>query len=226
MQFFIFLFNLFKKLFLPKVVMSLPPDEPAPPPVVEALVAPEEDPLPPAPEEPDASGIDWSDPKAKISEHFTVEDALLLRSWGVMHVPSADEKASILEIADKLDIVRDLFKESITVTAWIRPDKANCPGSKWDGKSYNRYIYETQVWKNLSDEEKAKKTVPNSPHIKGKAVDWILTGKGTVEECDRIRKRLLPHLDNLNCRMENTQKKGNWIHLDTISPMGRRFFIP
>lgn len=174
--------------------------------------------------------IDWSNPKAKISANFTVSEALTLPSWGVMHVPSEEEKKAIIGIAQKVSqaalILEKIIgrKVAISVHAFMRPGKANIPGSKWDGMDYNRYIYETQVWKNLTPEEKAKKRVPNSPHRTGHAIDFHIIGFEGKEKCLQIRNMLLPHLESLGLRMEKMD--GGWIHLDDLPVVNARYFNP
>lgn len=179
----------------------------------------------------DINSINWADPKAKVGDRFTVKEALLLPSWGVMHVPSEDEKKAIVNIAAKVNDAA-LYLEnklghkiSIIVHAFVRPEKANCPGSKWDGKDYNRYIYETQVWKNLTEEEKAKKTVPKSPHRTGHAVDFHIVGFEGKEGCLKIRELLKEVLEKLGLRMERMDN-GAWIHLDDMPVINARYFNP
>lgn len=174
--------------------------------------------------------IDWTNPACKIVSRLSVKDALLLPSWGAYHVPSEDEKAAMLGIAKKVNNVIDklslqLGKElHINVHAWMRPEKANIPGSKWDGKDYNRYIYETQVWKDLTPEEKALKKVPNSPHKTGHAIDFHIVGYEGKEKCAEIRKLLLPLLEEFGLRMEDLD--GGWVHLDDLPVIHLRFFKP
>lgn len=174
--------------------------------------------------------IDWTNPKAKINDRFSVSEALTLPSWGVMHVPSEDEKKAIKGIADKVaaitaEVEAKLGKRlPINVHAFMRPGKANIPGSQWDGKDYNRYIYETQVWKNLTAEEKAKKTVPNSPHRTGHAVDFHFGGYEGKVKCAEMRQLLLPLIEKHGLRMEDMS--GGWIHLDDLPVVNKRFFKP
>lgn len=174
--------------------------------------------------------IDWSDPKAKITSRFSVGEALTLQSWGVIHVPSEEEKAAIVGISNAAGKAMDVLEKiigrhvSINVHAFMRPEKANIPGSKWDGMDYNRYIYETQVWKDLTPEEKAKKTVPKSPHRTGHAIDFHIGGFEGAEKCAQIRQMLLPHLEELGLRMEDLN--GGWVHLDNLPVVHARFFKP
>ena len=88
--------------------------------------------------------IDWSDPKAKISKYFTVGEATWLPSWGKYHVPSEQECANILKLAQAMDKVREIVKSPIKVHVWIRPE------------GYNKQIG----------------GAVNSAHITGEAVDW------------------------------------------------------
>lgn len=178
----------------------------------------------PAPVPESHEDVDWSNPQAPISKYFTVHNATYLPSWKVHHQPTDQQKANILKIAQKMDLVREMLGSPIIVTAWMRPGQAICPGSEWDGKDYNRYIYETQVWKNLSDEEKAQKHVPASPHKDGEAVDWVLVGKEGVDGCNEVRQLLLPKLEEWQLRMEDIQ--GNWVHLDIRAVINSRFFKP
>lgn len=175
-------------------------------------------------------GIDWANPKARINANFSVGEALTLPSWGAMHAPSEDEKTAILSIADQMTrvilvLAKKLNKEiHINVHAWIRPGAANIPGSKWNGKDYNRYIYETQVWKGLSAEEIAKKHVPDSPHKTGHAIDFHVIGYEGPVGCAKIREVLVPELEALGLRMEDII--GGWVHLDNLPVKVSRFFKP
>ncbi len=174
--------------------------------------------------------IDWNNPKARLSENFSVKEALYLPSWQAQHVPSEDEKKAIKGIADKVTKAVQLLEKKlgkqlqVSVHAWMRPGAANIPGSQWDGKDYNRYIYETQVWKDLTPEEKALKKVPNSPHKTGHAIDFHIVGYEGRAKCAEIRQLLLPHLEELGLRMEDLD--GGWIHLDDLPVVNQRFFKP
>lgn len=149
--------------------------------------------------------IDWTNPDDKISRRFTVREALLLPSWGVLHVPSEEEKANILKMAAIMDIVRDRLGKPIKVHCWIRPTSANCPGSPHDGGNYN-----------LAAGSKALR----SAHIIGKAVDFDIG-----DNCDNVRAVLAPMLEELGLRQEDAPGT-NWVHLDCQEPLpgGRRNF--
>jgi hypothetical protein len=192
--------------------------------VVSATPNPAPTPVPAQP------AVDWDNPACKISKHFTVKESTFLNSWQVSHVPSDVQKQAILGIAASMDKVADLLEKalgkpvSMNVHAWIRPDPANCPGSQWDGKDYNRYIYETQVWKDLTSAQKAEKHVPLSPHRTGHAVDFHISGYEGPEGCAKIRALILPHLEELGLRMEDIT--GGWVHLDDLPVVHERFFKP
>jgi hypothetical protein len=174
--------------------------------------------------------INWSNPKQKLTENFTVKEALYLPSWFSYHMPSEEEKTAILEIAKKVTKIISKVEEKlgkqlyIDVHAWIRPEKANIAGSKWNGMDYNRYIYETQVWKDLTPEQKAQKKVPNSPHKTGRAIDFHVIGYEGKEKCAEMRTLLLPYLEEFGLRMEDIS--GGWIHLDDMPVVSHRFFKP
>lgn len=174
--------------------------------------------------------VNWNDPKSKLSENFSVKEALYLPSWGAQHVPSEEEKKAIKGIAEKVTKAINILEKKlgkqlqVSVHAWMRPGQANIPGSKWNGGDYNRYIYETQVWKNLTPEQKAQKKVPNSPHKTGHAIDFHIVGYEGKAKCAEIRQLLLPHLEELGLRMEDLE--GGWVHLDDLPVVHNRFFKP
>jgi len=148
--------------------------------------------------------IDWSDPKCKISKHFTVKEATYLPSWKCYHTVSESEKEEILKLAKIMDTIRERIGKPIAVHVWIRPKKANCPGHERDGQDYNLFIGST-----------SKK----SSHIIGAAVDFHVTG---VSDFNALRQKILPWLEELCIRMENQQ--GNWVHIDTRKKGFSRFF--
>jgi len=88
--------------------------------------------------------IDWKNPQDKISKYFNVHDAIWLPSWQTYHLPTEEEQKNILEMAKKMDTVREFLNLPVNVHCWIRPEK------------YNKEIG----------------GAPGSAHILGKAVDW------------------------------------------------------
>lgn len=150
--------------------------------------------------------IDWSDPKAKISQFFTVKEALWLPSWEVLHVPSETEKEEILKTAQKMDLIREYLERPIIIHCWIRPKNANVPKSKWHARNYNAFVG----------------GAPGSAHIEGKAVDF----HAAKMTCGEVRQLLQSKLSEFDIRMEDIE--GNWVHIDTRQPLRRksRFFKP
>ena len=157
----------------------------------------------------DFTQIDWDDPQDRISEYFTVHEALWLPSFRVYHEPSTTEKDNICRLADKMDDVREDVNAPIIVHVWIRPLKVNAPDTKWDGANYNAYIGSTSL---------------SSAHITGDGVDWHAAGHAGPTGCRHIRQRLVLNLESFGLRMEDIH--GGWIHNDQKPVSYRRFFKP
>lgn len=157
-------------------------------------------------EDKDKHGIDWSDPNAKISKYFTVNESLYLPSWGISHIPSAEEKIEILKLAKIMDIIRERIGKAIVVHVWMRPISVNCPGHERHGENYNLFIGSKSL---------------RSGHIFGKAVDFHVSGE---EDFPKVRKQIEPWLESLEIRMEDNA--GKWVHLDTLPVGNKRFFKP
>lgn len=141
--------------------------------------------------------IDWNSPNSKISEHFTVKEALWLPQWNRMAdaTDGLDEivKQNLIQTFAKLDLIRLVFGKSITVHCAYRPDK------------YNTLV----------------KGAKNSAHKYGQAVDFDVYSF----DCDEVREVLKPKLEELQLRMEDLPKS-NWVHIDTRAPINSRFFRP
>lgn len=143
--------------------------------------------------------IDWADPRHPISSNFTVHEALWLPSARMYALPTDEEKANIVDLAVRMERVRELFGVPIHVHCWLRP--------RW----YNSTI---------------KGASPDSQHLHGKAVDFHVYGYEGATGCAKARSIILPHLEEFELRMED--KQGGWVHLDTksVDGGGRRFFKP
>lgn len=170
--------------------------------------------------------IDWTNPKAKISNHFTVHEALWLPSWHIYHTPTETEKANIIVTAQCMDKVRDLLNVSINVSVWIRPKKVDC--ATFDPKTIK--IDEKDSHKELKEKALAAldynlfigSTATKSAHIVGSAVDWIPSGM----TCDAARKLLKEKLDEFEIRIEALDGSP-WVHVDTKWVKdGHNYFIP
>jgi hypothetical protein len=148
--------------------------------------------------------IDWTDPKAKISEYFTVKEALWLPSWQTMHSPTEEEKLTILNHSKNMDKVREILGVPIQVHCWIRPILNN-PNSPHHGEDYNSLV----------------KGAKNSRHRFGDATDFDAVGLN----CDKVRELLESKLDELNMRMEK-MPGSNWVHVDSGPVISTRYFNP
>jgi hypothetical protein len=142
-----------------------------------------------------------TDPKAKISDHFTYHEALYLPTWKRMadEADGYDAKVedSLKVTFHKLDKVREYFGKPITVHVAYRPE------------AYNHLVH----------------GAANSAHKFGMAVDFHVEGM----TCDEVKKKILDDkmLDIWNMRMEDNGAGASWIHLDTRVPgPGGRFFKP
>lgn len=152
--------------------------------------------------------IDWNDKESLISAHFCVGEALYLPEWKTYHVPSATERAEIVAMAAKMELIRTfLGDKAINVNCWIRPVCANIPGSIFNGKNYNFIV----------------RGAPGSMHIVGGAVDFTVSGV----TCDEVRWLLQDKLADFNIRMEKKPNAG-WIHADikAVPAGGTRYFLP
>lgn len=151
----------------------------------------------------------WADPTSHITTHFTVHEATYLPGWRIHHVPTSTEAAEIIETAQKMEEVRAILGKPMIVTSWIRPaitQAAGQPNSPFNGRSYNSSVIGA---------------ARDSPHIYGKAVDFVVPGM----TCDAVRDFLRYRLEELNICMEDMKGYG-WVHLDRYPPErhGRRAF--
>lgn len=147
--------------------------------------------------------VDWTDPSCKISNHFTVGEALWIPQWQCYHVPSDDEKANILRHAQNMDKVRDELGVPCTVHCWIRPRSLNCPTSPHNGEDYNALVGGAH----------------SSRHIFGDATDYNPEGMS----CDDARSKLEPKLEEFGMRMEDAPGT-NWVHNDSGPVITLRYF--
>lgn len=152
--------------------------------------------------------IDWTNPECNISKYFKVKEALMLPSFGVLHIPSEAEKINIIAMALRMDQVRELVGKAIKVHCWIRPERVRCIEPKFDGLNYNKKVGGSK----------------SSHHVVGNAVDFHVVGFEGAVGCHQIRQLLLPKLEELGLRMEDLS--GGWVHLDCGPVKSKRFFKP
>lgn len=120
--------------------------------------------------------INWKDPKSKISKYFTIKEAIYLPSWNRMAEEADglnDEvKNNLIELFQKLDLVREYFNKPMNVHCAYRPEE------------YNKLI----------------KGAPKSAHKFGKACDFHISGMTCDEVRRQIMANHL--LETWNFRME------------------------
>ena len=140
--------------------------------------------------------IDWTDASDPITDHFCVNDALLLHEWNRLAKPvdglTDDIKENLIKVCEKLELVREILGCPMFVTSMFR------------SVDYNR----------------SQGIVPNNDvHSMGMACDFTCQGYLTIDE---IHAKLLSHLEDLGLRMEmDTQ---TWCHVDIHPVMNARYF--
>ena len=149
--------------------------------------------------------IDWTNPKNKISEHFTVGEVLFLPKWKVYHIPSEIEKKNILKAAEKMELIRSYLNCPLNVHIWLRPILNN-ESSPYHREDYNAFI----------------KGAKASAHKIGLAVDF--SPKSLT--CLEAKQLLLVKLEEFNIRLEDNGDEANWLHIDLNPPINNRFFKP
>jgi hypothetical protein len=158
--------------------------------------------------------IDWNDPKAMVSKHFCVREALWLPTWKRLASPTApgdalglDAQGALIFLFQKMDIIRDFIGLPILVHVAFRPP-----------------VYNQEIG-----------GAPNSAHIARAdliaAVDWSVSVMDDLtpgESCETIRHALIPNLEGWGVRMEKNGNTAPWIHIDTmpVPAGGNRYFLP
>jgi uncharacterized protein YcbK (DUF882 family) len=143
--------------------------------------------------------IDWTKPNSKISQFFTVREAIHLPQWNRLATEKDGlgpaQKANLVMLMVVMDKVRTFFGKPIVVHCCFRP-----------------YAYNALVG-----------GAPKSAHIAAMAIDFHVAGL----DCDEARKLLLPKLEEWGLRMEDLPGS-SWVHLDMrpVPKGGTRFFKP
>jgi hypothetical protein len=110
-------------------------------------------------------------------KYFKWSEALWLPSWGIYAVPNDQIAKNIVEVAKKMDLIREYFDSPVICTSWYRPE------------AYNEAIGGAKA----------------SAHLDAKAVDFIVSGipsyrvrealKGELECLDiRMEDKDTPHV--------------------------------
>lgn len=143
--------------------------------------------------------MDWSDPKAKISNNFTVKEAIWLPQWDRLATERDGlgqvQKDNLVRLFKLMDWVRGYFNKPVIVHVAFR------------SYSYNKLVG----------------GAPSSAHLKGMAVDFHVAGI----DCDAARTAIVPKLEEWGMRCEDLPGS-SWIHLDTkqVGVGAQRFFKP
>ena len=143
--------------------------------------------------------IDWTNPSVKVSSHFSVRECLWLPSWGRMANESDGLNDEVKNNLIELCAKMDIVREFLGVSINIHV-------------TYRPEAYNKQIG-----------GASHSKHFIGSAMDWDASGMN----CDDVRARLEPMLEQLDMRMEKLPQSG-WVHLDTgnVPSGGHRYFIP
>ena len=59
------------------------------------------------------------------SEYFTWREVLLLRRWNIYAVPTKEHEQNILDLLQKMDLIREMLGDPIHVTSCYRPPVYN-----------------------------------------------------------------------------------------------------
>lgn len=133
--------------------------------------------------------INWTNGNEKVTEHFTVNDCLMLHSWNRLATETDGADFNKLEIlCNKLEEIRIIL---------------NCPmniHSMFRSKEYNI-------------EQGILLPTGNDVHARSEAADFDCNKNFTIQQ---IKDILEPKLESLEIRMEFGTT--NWVHLDLRSP--------
>lgn len=140
--------------------------------------------------------IDWTDPAAAVTAHFTVKDCLWLGRWNRLANEkdglTDDIKIELIRNCLKMEEIRTILGCAMNVHSMFRPPE-----------------YSVLVGGSMTD-----------VHVKAQAWDYDCLPTLTIEQ---VRAKLLSKLQLLNIRME--QGTDTWIHNDRRAPgpSGRHF---
>ena len=163
--------------------------------------------------------IDWNDPKCKISDHFTVKEAIWLPEWKRLGNLPEDQLTD--EIKDNLVTT---FKWMDSIREW-----AGAPINvhlAFRSMAYHLDLYKRMNEKNVANGKPEVHIPMGSMHLKGKAVDFDISGMS----CDDAKQKILDDdkLEKMSLRMEKNGAGAGWVHLDdkAVAAGGNRYFIP
>jgi len=137
--------------------------------------------------------IDWTDPKANVTEHFTVNDCLMLHNWNRLATEADGANFnSLIILCDKMEEVRSTLECPINVHCTFR------------SQDYNK-------------EQGIK---PDDVHSMNVAMDFDCSPNLSIQD---IKDKLEPLLESLNIRMELGTTSWIHLDVRAPGPSGRYF---
>lgn len=149
-------------------------------------------------------------------KHFIWREALWLpeEKRAVSEAELTEElRSNLINTFQWMDKVREWIGRPITVTIALRTMK------------YHLELYERINIKRRDQGLPELKVPMGSMHLKGRAVDFVVSGMS----CDEVKKRLLDEnkLEEFKLRLEDNGNGAGWVHLDDRTPgASGRFFKP
>lgn len=142
--------------------------------------------------------IDWANPKDKVTDHFTVNDCLILHSWNRLATENDGADFDKLQtLCNKLEEVRSILNCPMNVHCIFR------------SKEYNI-------------EQGILLPTGNDVHAQNLAADFDCNPTLSIQE---IKDILEPKLEELQIRLEKGTT--TWVHVDLRSPgPSGRYFTP
>jgi len=124
--------------------------------------------------------------------NFYWEEALLLPKLNIYALPpSVEVYKNIVNLAKRLQWIRNFYGLPVKVTSWYRPP------------FYNKYLKDVHGYK----------VATKSAHLDASGADFKIKGLATIDEVNQVKEEIYPHLEDLQCRMcMNTDQ--SWIHID------------
>lgn len=141
---------------------------------------------------------DWTNPNDSVTEHFTVNDALMLHEWGRLGTEADGANLDTLQtLCNKLEEVRALLGCPMNVHCCFR------------SKEYNI-------------EQKILLPTGADVHSMSLACDFDCNDTMTIQA---VKDLLLPRLEDIGIRMEFGTY--SWVHVDLRAPgpSGRYFHV-